>query len=413
MKRRKLIAVGFVALAALVFAIAAGGVSGATKAKSITVWLQVDAQSGWPDVVAAASQQFQSDHPGVGVNVQYQTWPTHLQKFDATLAGGNAPDVIEMGNTEMTKYMAAGAFQDLTADKGTFANASTWLAGLAASGRYNGHVYGVPYYAGSRVVTYRTDLFKKAGIKVPTTLAQYTADARRLDAKFGKQGFSPVYIAGEDWYVAMSFVFDYGGNIATRVSGKWKGTLDTPKSIAGLTAYKNFFNAVSRASKTTDEAHPQPYDQYAANLAASVEGPAWFTCCVKKYTPVTAQFVMPSHTKGQVMPGFLGGSDLAVPVGADKALAEDWIRDFTGNSAEKSLEAKGNIPNTTTLFNATKINERAAARSWFVPTAKHWVDVENGNVLRTMLAEILTNKYSVKQAAAFASDNIASTLNQS
>ena len=65
MKRRKLIAVGFVALAALVFAIAAGGVSGATKAKSITVWLQVDAQSGWPDVVAAANAQFQSAHPGV------------------------------------------------------------------------------------------------------------------------------------------------------------------------------------------------------------------------------------------------------------------------------------------------------------------------------------------------------------
>src|SRR5215472_13005990 len=80
MKGRKFVAVGFVALAALVFAIAAGGVSGATKAKSITVWLQVDAQSGWPDVVAAASQQFQSDHPGVSVNVQYQNWPTHLQK---------------------------------------------------------------------------------------------------------------------------------------------------------------------------------------------------------------------------------------------------------------------------------------------------------------------------------------------
>jgi N,N'-diacetylchitobiose transport system substrate-binding protein len=414
MKRRKLIAVGFVALAALVFAIAAGGVSGATKAKSITVWLQVDAQSGWPDVVAAANNTFQSAHPGVNVNVQYQTWPTHLQKFDATLAGGNTPDVIEMGNTEMTKYMAAGAFQDLTADKGSFANSSTWLAGLAASGRYNGHLYGVPYYAGSRVVTYRTDLFKRAGIKVPSTLAQYTADARRLDAKFGKQGFSPVYIAGEDWYVAMGFVFDYGGNIATRVSGKWKGALNSPKSVAGLTAFKNFFNAASHGSKTTIETQPNPYDVYAQGNAASMIGPTWFTCCVgKQYTAVTGQFVMPSHTKGKVMPGFLGGSDLAVPVGADKALAEDWIRDFTGNSAEKSLEAKGNIPNTTTLFNATKINERAAARSWFVPTAKHWVDVETGNVLRTMLAEILTNKYSVKQAATFASDNITSTLNQS
>jgi N,N'-diacetylchitobiose transport system substrate-binding protein len=413
MKRRKLIAVGFVALAALVFAIAAGGVSGATKAKSITVWLQVDAQSGWPDIVAAANSQFQSAHPGVGVNVQYQGWPTHLQKFDATLAGGNTPDVIEMGNTEMTKYMAAGAFQDLTADKSSFANSSTWLAGLAASGRFNGHLYGVPYYAGSRVVTYRTDLFKKAGVKVPTTLAQYAADARKLDAKFGKQGFSPVYIAGEDWYVAMGFVFDYGGNIATRISGKWKGALNSPKSVAGLTAFKNFFNAGSHGSKTTIETQPNPYDVYAQGNAASMIGPTWFTCCVKPYTGVSGQFVMPSHTKGQVMPGFLGGSDLAVPVGADKALGEDWIRDFTSNSSEKGLEAKGNIPNTTSLFNATKINERAAARSWFVPTAKHWVDVETGNVLRTMLAEILTNKYSVKQAATFASDNITSTLNQS
>ena len=37
------------------------------------------------------------------VNVQYQQWTQHLAKFDATLAGGNAPDVIEMGNTEMTE----------------------------------------------------------------------------------------------------------------------------------------------------------------------------------------------------------------------------------------------------------------------------------------------------------------------
>ena len=43
-------------------------------------------------------------------------------------------------------------------------------------------------------------------------------------------------------------------------------------SIAGLTAYKNFFNAVSKASKTTDEAHPNPYDVYAQGLAASMIG---------------------------------------------------------------------------------------------------------------------------------------------
>ncbi len=413
MKRRSIVALSIVAVtAAAVMAATSGAATRHATANSITVWLQVDAQSGWPDLVASTNQKFQSDHPGTTVSVQYQNWGDHLQKFDATLAGGGGPDVIEMGNTEMTKYMAAGAFASL--DRSSFDNSASWLKGLAASGAFGGKTYGVPYYAGSRVVTYRTDLFKKAGIrKLPTTTAAYMADAKRLLAKNPKKGFSPIYIAGTDWYVAMGFVFDYGGGIAQQISGKWKGLLDSKKSIAGLTAFRNFYLATSRASKTTDETHPNPYDVYAQGQAASMIGPSWFTCCVgKAYTGSTAQFVMPGHVKGQAIPGFLGGSDLAVPATSNsKSLAADWIKDFTSTSAEKTLQAKGNIPNATNLLGSS-VNERAAARSWFVPTAKHWVDVENGNILRNMLAQILTNKLSIRQAASSASDNIASVLNQ-
>ena len=414
MKRRSLVALCLIAVS--IAAIAAVSTSAKAAGGSITVWLQVDAQTGWPDLVAAANQQFQSDHPGYTVNVQYQNWGDHLQKFDAALAGGGGPDVIEMGNTEMTKYMAAGAFADLTSAKGTFANSANWLAGLAKSGVYNGKTYGVPYYAGSRVVTYRTDLFKKDGIKkLPNSIAAFTADAKILAAKNPKKGFSPFYVAGEDWYSAMGFVFDYGGGIAARVSGKWKGLLDSPKSIAGLTAYKNFFMAASKAGKTATEGapDPNPYDVYGQGLAASMIGPSWFSCCVgAKYKGSTGQFVMPGHVKGTSMPGFLGGSDLAVPVtSGNKSLAADWIKDFTSTQSEKGLQAKGNIPNATSLL-GNSVNERAASRSWFVPTAKHWVDVENGNILRNMLGQILTGKLTVKQAAQSASDNIASVLNE-
>src|SRR5438067_2033123 len=240
-------------------AASASATSSRHQASGITVWLQVDAQSGWPDVVAAATQQFQKDHPGVNVNVQYQSWTDHLQKFDAT---------------------------------------------------------------------YRTDLFKAAGIaKAPASIAQYTADAQKLLAKNRGKGFSPVYIAGEDWYVAMSFVYDYGGSIAKTYKGKWIGSLDTPQSLAGLAAFKNFFLATSRASKSTIETRPNPYDVYAQGGAASMVGPSWFSCCVgAKYKTTTAQFVMPGHIKGQAMPGFLGGSDLAVPISSgNKDLAADWI----------------------------------------------------------------------------------------
>ncbi len=412
MNVRHIAAASLIAVLA-VMAMGATGASGRSSADTLTVWLQVDARSGWPEVVAAATAQFKSANPGWDVDVQYQEWNTHLGKFDATLAGGSAPDVIEMGNTEMTKYMAAGAFQDLTADKSSFANSNTWLAGLAASGRFGGKLYGVPYYAGSRLVTYRTDLFRQAGVnKPPTSLAEFTAAAKKLGARNDEKTFSPVYIAGTDWYVAMSFVYDHGGTIAITNKGKWIGTLDRPKAIAGLTAFKRFFDAGSRASKTTIETKPNPYDVYAQGNAASMIGPGWFSCCVGDHKAATGQFVMPSRTKGQPMPGFLGGSDLAVPVGADKAKAVAWIRAFTDNASMTALRAKGNIPNTTSLLGSS-INERAARRSWFVPTAKHWVNVENGNILRTMLARILTNKMSIKEAASVASDNIAFTLNQS
>ena len=189
---------------------------GTKKAQpDITVWLQVDAQSGWPDVVAAANAAFQKQHPGVGVNVQYQTWPTHLGKFDATLAGGNAPDVIEMGNTEMTKYMAAGAFQDLTSAKSTFDNSSNWLAGPRCLGAVQRQALRRPVLRGlaRRHVSHRP---VPAGRDRRCAEEPRSVHGRRgkLNKKFGKKGYSPVYIAGTDWYVAMGFVFDFGGKIA-------------------------------------------------------------------------------------------------------------------------------------------------------------------------------------------------------
>jgi N,N'-diacetylchitobiose transport system substrate-binding protein len=409
-----------VVAAALVLGVVAATATASTKrasAHTLTVWLQVDAQNGWPEIVAAANNAFESSHPGWNVNVQYQQWTDHLQKFDATIAGNDTPDVIEMGNTEMTKYMAAGAFANISGNKGQFANSSKWLAGLKASASFGGKLYGVPYYAGSRVITYRSDLFKKAGFKKPpTSLAQFQSQLVKV-GKMEKhvKGFAPLYVGGEDWYSALSFVFDYGGSIAKLSHGKWHGTLNSKASVKGLTAFKNFFKATqSRSTATLDGSNPFPYTVFSQGRTAANYGPAWYTCCTgKKLANATKQFVMPSHTRGQAMPGFLGGSDLAVPAqSSNRAEAIAWVAAFTSTASEQALEKKGNIPNATNLLGKS-VNERAAARSWFVPQAKHWVDVENGNILKTMLAAILTGRLSVVQAATVASDNIAQTLNES
>jgi N,N'-diacetylchitobiose transport system substrate-binding protein len=81
------------AAAVLVFAlaIAAASATGASQASparaqadALTVWLMGDAQANWPEAVAAATQTFKSQHPGVDVNVQYQSWGDYKTKFEAT-----------------------------------------------------------------------------------------------------------------------------------------------------------------------------------------------------------------------------------------------------------------------------------------------------------------------------------------
>ena len=426
MKRRIVVALCLSAVAAAAVTAATLGSPKATG-DSITVWLQVDAQSGWPKVVADANKAFAAKHPGVKVNVEYQQWNTHLQKFDATLAGGNAPDVIEMGNTEMTTYMAAGAFADITASKSKLPNSSTWLKGLQQSATYEGKLMGIPYYAATRVVVYNTDLFKKAGVKAtPKSLAEFMQAGKRLmNANSGDKSFSAFYVAGKDWYSALGFVYDYGGQIATGSNGQWTGTLDSPRAIAGLNAFKKTFLAMSRASKSTDEANPFPTTPFAQGHAASFIGPGWqfgYALDPKagnpKLKPFMGAFPMPSHTKGKTMPAFIGGSDLAIPAASENQdLAVDWIAAFTATPQMKGIVATGNLPNTTSLLSLVKGTPgsqlaKSAKVTWFVPTAKNWTNVENANVLRTMLTNILTEKQTVQDAAKAASKSITEILNE-
>jgi N,N'-diacetylchitobiose transport system substrate-binding protein len=421
----RILAAAVLAVALAAAASTASGSTSSAKATKIVVWLQNDAESGWPEAVATANRVFKAQHPDVDVSVQYQTWGNHLQKFDAALAGGDAPDVIELGNSEMTKYMAAGAFKALT--QSAFPNNKTWLGGLKTSCQYNGKLYGVPYYAGVRAVIYRKDQFRAAGVKgTPTSLAQFVAAGKKLMKKYGKdRGYSALYFPGKYWYAGMGFVYDYGGQIAVRKGGKWRGALNSPKAIRGLSVLKSTVAALSRANKTGDEANPQQSLVFSKGKVGSFLGNGWewpYALDTKlgnpALAPVMGAFPMPSHIKGRAMPTFIGGSDLGVPVTTkNTSLAVDWIKAFTGTAAETQIAKAGQIANTTKLISLSAGNPKlapfaqAAKSGWFVPTSPNWVNVENANVLQNMLVKIFTGRASVRAAANSASSQITRILN--
>ena len=420
--------VGAVAVAIAVVVGACGGSgsnntnNAANQTGTLTVWLMNG--SAPQSVVDGVNADFKAKYPIVTVNVEIQQWGDIGTKLDTGFAGSTPPDVMELGNTLVAKYAAAGALENLSSKKSSFDNSSTWLQSLTDSCTLGGKLYCVPYYAGSRAIIYRKDFFSAAGItQAPASMDELLADGQKLMAAHSSDpNFSALYFPGKYWYAALPFVWDFGGNIATQSGGKWSGALTSSNAEQGLTQLNSLVSSLSRADKTGDEAKQDA--AFAQGHIAMIIANGWEVGVItdpKAGNPALASqlgaFPIPSHNSGQTAPVFLGGSDLGVAAKSQhQDLARQWIALLTGNKHMNEMATVGGvIPHTTSMLNlGTGLNAvfyGAAKNSRFVPNSENWANVENANVLPDMLVKIFTKQAAISDATKAASDRITSILN--
>ena len=414
------------AVAAATLGLAACGSSpspAASGPKTLEVWLM--AGSAPPSLVTAWNQEFQQAHPGVTVHVDLQQWTNIVTKTDTALSTTAPPDVLEMGNTYVAGFAATGGLSNLSG--ATFQNRSSWLESLKEAGTYNGKLYGVPYYAGDRIVIYRKSMFAKAGITTPpTTTAQLVSDAQALNtAEASVSHFSPIYVAGKYWYGIFSWIFDAGGGIAQQVNGKWQGQFSTPADQTALTwVHSLFTQGLDKAPGDADETNDDKV--FEAGKAAMIIEPGWDYGVVKSdFTKANnaaaaddlGVFVIPGQSGPA--PVFLGGSNLGVATKSpNQQLATEYLKLVSNNDFEAQMATVGGvIPNSTTLLGldandpVLSVANAAAAKSWFVPNTPKESELESQNVYTSMLAEIMSGQQSVAQATAAADQQVATILN--
>jgi len=393
----------------------------ANQTGTLTVWLMNG--SAPPSVIDEVNADFKNKYPNVTVNVEIQQWGDIGTKLDTAFQGSAPPDVIELGNTLVAKYAAAGALEDITGKKTGFENSNTWLQSLTDSCTQGGKLYCVPYYAGSRAIIYRKDFFASAGVTPPASMDDLlTVGQKLMTAHKSDPNFSALYFPGKYWYAALPFVWDFGGDIATQSSGKWSGSLDSSQAQQGLTTLQSMVSQLSRADKTGDEAKQDA--AFAQGHIAMIIANGWEVGVItdpKSGNPALKDqlgaFPIPSHNSGQTAPVFLGGSDLGVAARSKHVdLANAWIATLTGNKHMAEMATVGGvIPNTTSMLNlGTGINStfyNAAKNSKFVPNSQNWASVENANVLPDMLVKIFTKQQNIADATKAASDRITSILN--
>ncbi|MCC7127882.1 MAG: extracellular solute-binding protein, partial [Microbacteriaceae bacterium] len=217
---RKLSFAAIAAVAAITLAGCAGGGSNdapeAEKPGNIRVWLVgTDTPQAARDLLKT---QFEEQNPGSTLTIEEQSWTGLVDKLTTSLSGSDSPDIVEVGNTQAAAFTSAGAFLDLTKYYKELGG-DDLLPGFVEAGSYDGKFYAAPLYSGSRLVFYKKDALAAAGLSVPTTLSEYISNAETLAAD--NPGKSGLWWPGQDWYNALPFIWENGGQVAVFKDGKW------------------------------------------------------------------------------------------------------------------------------------------------------------------------------------------------
>jgi multiple sugar transport system substrate-binding protein len=267
---------------------------------TLTVWAMGNEGVKLKDLAVS----FMKANPGTTVNVTPVDWGQAVAKLQTAIAGHQTPDVSQMGTDMMGQFAATGALEVVPASF----QASTFFESAWNTNIVNGAVLGVPWYVETRLLYYRTDIAKKAGITAaPTTWDDLTAMATAMQAKGGaKWGVS---LGTKNWQEYLPFLWSNGGDV---MDAQGKFQLNSPAAVEALTYYESFFKA-----GLTPKTVPEGFDITPAFVAGTnpmfFSGP-WHLALIKDAggAGFDGKWAIAPMPKKVSATSFVGGSNLVV-----------------------------------------------------------------------------------------------------
>lgn len=390
----------------------------------LTVWIMDGTNTSQAEMFAAVNKDFEAQHKGVKVNVQFVPWTAAHQKFVTSVAGGAGPDVAEMGSTWTPEFAASGGLADLSDKVGSWDLKDKQTPGLMDSVTYDGKQYGIPWYAGVRSLIYRSDLLEKAGVQPPKTWDDLVAAATKVQkANKGVYGFAA---SGSNQYALYPFIWGAGGQVAEKSGDKWNATIDSPEAQKGIAFFTGLMtqHKLSPKAAATWNAKDQVSNFQLGKLGMMIGG-QWEIKSILAGAPnlkgKIGSIEIPVMNAGDTSKSFAGGSDLVVFKSTkNKDLAWDYLQ-LMGSDKYQTMwaEQTGFFPSNTDLLKAgtyqddplMKAFANQMANAVNVPSAPKWGAVEGASTITTMTQSILTGKQTVAEASKAAAQQIDAQLN--
>jgi len=397
--------------------------------EELTVWMMTGGPGDSPDLMEQVNAAFAETHPDVKVKIEIQQWADITTKLTTALAQENPPDIVEIGNTQVSFFAYSGALADLTADKGSFEGSDEWLDGLVGPATYDGKLFATPLYGGTKVVMYNKAMFDAAGIAAaPTTLDELAGICETLaGANTSTPNFSPFYMPGKFWYAATPFVWGAGGDIATQDGATWTGQMSSPESQQGLEQWRKFQNDCSTPSSTgLDTDQPDQIQVFADGQAAMLYVRAKEPATVLEANPEMEGnlgfFVFPGTEADSPLPVIVTGSDIAIAAKSpNQQVAKEWLQVMTSQPIQNTMAIDYNLlPVVPSFVEESELTDQqqvalaAGSNSKSVPASPGWTTLEADASLSEFYSSIAAGNDIAKAATDFDNhaDDVLNALGQ-
>ncbi len=145
--------------------------------------------------------EFERQNPDIELEVQQIPWLAAHEKLLTAFAGDATPDVCQLGNTWIPEFGSLGALEPLDPflERTRDVDQKDFFPGLWETNRMDGHVYGIPWYADTRLLFYRKDMLAQAGwSEPPRTWDDWLAAMRDVKQKVNPKGFA-ILMPTNEW----------------------------------------------------------------------------------------------------------------------------------------------------------------------------------------------------------------------
>lgn len=109
---------------------------------------------------------FEEENPNITIEPQYTDWAGYWDKLSTTVAAGDAPDIIQMDEKQLSTYAANGILLDLDTLSSRL-DTSGFVDSVLGTGKLDGTLYGVPAGINSYAIIANADLLDQYGVELP------------------------------------------------------------------------------------------------------------------------------------------------------------------------------------------------------------------------------------------------------